>query len=75
MLKAHIFEPIVDILVESASRNSLLNSAVLEFLQYVAKVFTISRTPNGAGSEKGNYHSYCGDVWRTIQTDRDIWCC
>jgi len=66
MLKAHTFEPIVDILIESASRNSLLNSAVLEFLQYVAKVFTISRTPNGAGSEKGNYHSYRGDVWRTI---------
>ena len=66
MLKAHTFEPIVDILIESASRNSLLNSAVLEFLQYVAKVFVVSRTPNGAGSEKANYHSYRGDVWRTI---------
>jgi hypothetical protein len=37
-MKAHVFEPIIDILMESSSRNSLLNSAVLEFLQYLVKV-------------------------------------
>jgi len=38
MIKSNSFEPIIDILVESSARNSLLNSAVLELLQFVLKV-------------------------------------
>jgi hypothetical protein len=41
MMKAKSFEPIIDILIESSSRNSLLNSAVLELLQFVYKVHLI----------------------------------
>lgn len=66
MMKAHVFEPIIDILIESSSRNSLLNSAVLEFLQYVVKVFLLARIANAAGGQKGNYYSYRGDVWRAL---------
>ena len=38
MMKSGSFEPIIDILIESSARNSLLNSAVLEMLQYIYKV-------------------------------------
>jgi hypothetical protein len=37
MMKSGSFEPIIDILIESSARNSLLNSAVLEMLQYIYK--------------------------------------
>jgi hypothetical protein len=66
MMKAHVFEPIIDILIESSSRNSLLNSAVLEFLQYLVKVLLFSCVTDVAGREEGNYHSHRRDVWRTI---------
>ena len=38
MIKSHSFEPIVEILIESSARNSLLNSAVLELLQFILRV-------------------------------------
>ena len=38
MMKSLSFEPIVEILIESSARNSLLNSAVLELLQFILKV-------------------------------------
>lgn len=66
MMEARIFEPIIDILVESSSRNSLLNSAVLEFLQYLVKVLFFSCVTDVAGREEGDYHSHRRDVWRSI---------
>jgi protein phosphatase 4 regulatory subunit 3 len=38
MMKAKTFGPIIEILIESAPRNNLLNSAVLELLQFIYKV-------------------------------------
>jgi hypothetical protein len=66
MMKAHVFEPIIDILMESSSRNSLLNSAVLEFLQYLVKVLLLSFATDVTGREEGDYYSHRRDVWRTI---------
>jgi hypothetical protein len=40
-MKANSFEPIIDILMESSARNSLLNSAVLELLQFILKVLSL----------------------------------
>lgn len=37
MMKALTFDPIIDTLVESAARNSLLNSAVLEMFAFMLK--------------------------------------
>ena len=42
MIKSHSFEPIIDVLIESSARNSLLNSAVLELLHFVLKVYFLS---------------------------------
>jgi protein phosphatase 4 regulatory subunit 3 len=38
MMKANSFDPVIDILVESSQRNSLLNSAVLDLLTFIYKV-------------------------------------
>jgi protein phosphatase-4 regulatory subunit 3 len=49
MMKAKSFEPIIDILVESSPRNSLLNSAVLELLQFLSKVYLSLFVADGVG--------------------------
>ena len=43
MMKSHSFGAIVEILIESSARNSLLNSAVLELLQFILKVSSFQR--------------------------------
>jgi len=42
MIRANVFEPVIDILVDSVPRNNLLNSAVLELLQFIYKVFYLA---------------------------------
>src|SRR5271156_1750425 len=72
MMKALTFEPIIDTLVESAARNSLLNSAVLEMLQFILKVGQLGTSTDFAGPEKIDNHTYCRNIRRTVQERRDI---
>ena len=52
MMKSHSFESIVDILIKSSARNSLLNSAVLELLQFILKVRFLVATANHQEGKK-----------------------
>ena len=52
MIKANSFEPVIDILIEISARNSLLNSTVLELLQFVVKVRPSRASTDGQENKK-----------------------